>query len=140
MVECIRIASCKGFSFSYLCLRSNIFLWCNISLSFFFLQISASFNLAEQQKYPKLMAESTWNYEIWACSSGFSRVVLSIVFYSQITVVIQLIMFNSVTLFRSGNIWISNQNYCNNSETGNNQFLLPVLLSIGKLSCILSIL
>ncbi|CAD5190293.1 unnamed protein product [Musa acuminata subsp. malaccensis] len=27
-------------------------------------KISASFNLAEQQKYPKLMAESTWNYEI----------------------------------------------------------------------------
>lgn len=32
-----------------------------------FVQVATTFDLSDQSKAPKLIAESTWNYEIWFC-------------------------------------------------------------------------
>lgn len=42
----------------------------------FSLQVAASFDLSDQSKAPKLIAESTWNYEIWLPLLGGRQLLL----------------------------------------------------------------
>ena len=44
--------------------KKNNLLGCILTFTFCIFQISASVNLAEENKVPKLIAESTWNLEI----------------------------------------------------------------------------
>lgn len=46
----------------------NVIVWLMLP----FVQVATTFDLSDQSKAPKLIAESTWNYEIWKMEVSFS--------------------------------------------------------------------